>query len=85
MLSVMATVRFLPFYADTLDQVLGELSTKGDVHVAVRPGLDPAVVANQIGAYASSVGIPVRCRPEGDQIRVRVIQRHPTRPVERAG
>ena len=43
------------------------------------------VVANQIGAYASSVGIPVRCRPEGEQIRVRVIQRHPTRPVERAG
>ena len=80
----MAEVRFLPFYVDTIEHVLHQAGRKGEVDVELRAGLDPAIVAAQIATYARSIGVQVKCRRDGDRLRVRPI---PSRAsgVERAG
>ena len=80
----MAEVRFLPFYVDTIEHVLAQAHRKGEVDVELRAGLDPDVVAAQIATYARSQGVQVKCRRDGDRVRVRRIPGD-TRHVERAG
>lgn len=79
-----AELVFLPFYADTLATVIRRASGRGGVDVTVRPDIDPAVVSRQVQLYARRMGVQVRCRTEGDRVRVRQL---PTEPphVERAG
>ena len=81
----MTEVRFLPFYADTLHQVLSRSATRGGIDVTVRPDIDPAVVGHQVQLYARSVGVQVRCRAEAGRVHVRRVPSEPPRHVERAG
>ena len=81
----MAEVRFLPFYADTLDQVLHRAGGRGGIDVTVRPDIDPAVVGHQVQLFARSMGVQVRCRTEGGRVHVRCLPVEPPRHVERAG
>ena len=80
----MTELRFLPFYADTLHQVLHRAAGRGGVDVTVRPDIDPAVVSHQVQLYARSVGVQVRCRSEDGRVHVRRLPAEPPR-VERAG
>lgn len=79
-----AELVFLPFYADTLQTVIHRASGRGGVDVTVRPDIDPAVISHQVQLYARRMGVQVRCRTEGDRVRVRQL---PTEPphIERAG
>jgi hypothetical protein len=81
----MAELRFLPFYADTLHQVLDRAGGRGGVDVTVRPDIDPQVVRRQVQLYAHGVGVQVRCRIEGGRVHVRCLPAGPPRHVERAG
>jgi hypothetical protein len=80
----MADVRFLPFYADTLQLVLQRAAGRGGIDVAVRPDIDPAVVGHQVQLFARSVGVQVRCRADGGRVHVRRLPTEPPR-VERVG
>ena len=81
----MAEVRFLPFYADTLHQVLRRSAGRGGIDVDVRPDIDPAVVGHQVQLFARTMGVQVRLRTEGGRVHVRRLPAEPPRHVERAG
>jgi hypothetical protein len=81
----MAEIRFLPFYADTLDNVVHRASDPGGDDVTVRGDIDPAVVGHQVLLYARRLGVQVHCCTEGDRVRVRRLPTEPPRHVERAG
>ncbi len=79
-----ADLVFLPFYADTLHTVITRSGGRGGCDVTVRPDIDPAVVSHQVQLYARRLGVQVRCRTEGDRVRVRQLPSEPPQ-VERAG
>jgi hypothetical protein len=81
----MAEIRFLPFYADTLTNVVRRAGGRGGVDVTVRPDIDPEVVRHQVQLYAQRMGVQVRCRLEGDRVHVRHLPTEPPRHDERAG
>jgi hypothetical protein len=65
------SVIFLPHYADVLESVVDAAERRGAVDVECESSLDRAVVAHQIGWYAAATGRPLRCRPDGDRVKVR--------------
>ncbi len=81
----MAELRFLPFYADTLHQVLDRAGGKGGIDVNVRADIDPRVVLHQVQLFARTNGVQVRCKVDGDRVHVRCLPTEPPRHVERAG
>ncbi len=67
----MADIVFLPAYAEVLAQVVVAAERQGAVDVAVRPDVDPAVVAAQVRRFAAERGVALRCAPDGDRVAVR--------------
>lgn len=80
----MAELRFLPFYADTLHQVLDRAGARGGIDVSVRPDIDPRIVRQQVQLFARTQGVQVRAKVDGDRVHVRAVPTEPSR-VERAG
>jgi hypothetical protein len=78
----MAQVHFLPSYAAVLEQVVVAAERDGAIDVSCRDDVDPAVVAGQVRAYATSTGRVVRCTARSDRVEVRAAAQ---RPGRRAG
>ena len=67
----MATVHFLPSFAQVLDDVVTRAHRQGRVDVECRPDVDPVVIAAQLRRYAADSGRPLRCTARADRVEVR--------------
>jgi len=67
----MAEICFLPQYAEVLEGVIQTAHERGSIDVAVRPDVDPAVVATQVRLFAERLGRPLQCKARSGRVEVR--------------